>query len=274
MAASTRVSYIILTIDVKLSAITYEQVTPEILALFDITRPTMPRAFNVLEGLNRGQILVDYPSQPTSAVVRDGMYGTLYFGGTMSAVLLASLVQNFRRIGEVGIGCWLDDPLNKMIPPDFDYDGRTYYFTERSSPEDRRSFELPAGYRLLPRDEHLFPRSFDYQSTLDMFGTVENVLKHTLGVVILQGNTLVCEAATGPPTRGMIEVGVTTAEPYRGQGFATLACARLIEMCEEQGNRTWWDCAKQNTPSVRLARKLGYRDEPEYRYVWWAKNEM
>jgi RimJ/RimL family protein N-acetyltransferase len=97
------------------------------------------------------------------------------------------------------------------------------------------------------------------------------VIQHTLGVVILHGEIIVCEAATGAPTHGLIEVGVTTAEAYRGKGFASIACARLIEMCEEEGYKTWWDCAKQNIPSVRLAKRLGYEGEPEYRYVWWAK---
>jgi GNAT superfamily N-acetyltransferase len=257
--------------DLNLIDITHEQVTPEILALFNITKPTMPRAFNVLEGLNRGQILVDDLAQPALAVVRDGMYGTLYFGGNVSASLIVSLVEHFRGIGEVGIGCWLDDPINAIIPTDFDYDGRTYYFTERSLDHDPQAVELSASYHLLPRDETLFRKSFDYHSTLDLFGTIENVLNHTLGVVILHGNTLVCEAATGAPTHGLIEVGVTTAESYRGQGFATIACAKLIEICEEQGYKTWWDCAKQNTPSVRLSKKLGYQNEPEYRYTWWAK---
>jgi hypothetical protein len=73
MLLSRRVSYIIYPMDINLIDITHEQVTPEILALFDITKPTMPRAFNVLEGLNRGQILVDDPEQPTSAVVRDSI---------------------------------------------------------------------------------------------------------------------------------------------------------------------------------------------------------
>lgn len=260
-----------LFMDLQLLSITQEQVTPEILALFDITKPTMPRAFNVLEGLNRGQILVDDPARPTTAVVRDGMYGTLYFGGNVSASLIASLVPYFREMGEVGIGCWLDDPLNSMIPSNFDYDGRTYYFTERSSLNDRSNFHLPDGFRLHPRNEDLLRKSFDYQSTVDLFGTAENVLRHTLGVTILDGDTLVCEAATGAPAHSWIEVGVTTAEPYRGQGFATIACANLIEMCKKQGYKTWWDCAKQNTPSIRLAKKLGYQDDPEYRYVWWAK---
>ena len=42
--------------DIPLSFIHAGQVTPDVLALFDINRPTMPRAFSVLEGLEpRGQ---------------------------------------------------------------------------------------------------------------------------------------------------------------------------------------------------------------------------
>jgi RimJ/RimL family protein N-acetyltransferase len=167
-----------------------------------------------------------------------------------------------------------DHPLNELIPLDPDYDGRTLYFTERAPHDVGQNAELPAGYRLAPRDERLFQSSFDYESTLRSFGTLENVLKHTLGIVILADDMLVCEAATGAPTHVLIEVGVTTAESYRGQGFATLACARLIETCESHGYNTWWDCAKQNIPSVKLARRLGYRNEQEYRYVWWPKTNQ
>ena len=254
--------------------ITHQDVTPAILDLFDLTRPTMPRAFNVLEGMNRGQILVDDPIQPTYAVVREEIYGTLYFGGQVNALQVTSLVQQFRRIGEVGIGCWLDDPLNELIPPAPDYDGRTLYFTERASQKALQAIELPAGYHLAARDERLFQKSFDYESTLRSFETLENVLKYTLGIAILADDTLVCEAATGGPTHGLVEVGVTTAEPYRGQGFGTIACAHLIKIGESRGYRTWWDCAKQNIPSVRLARKLGYQNEQEYRYVWWPKTNQ
>jgi hypothetical protein len=57
------------------------QLTPTITALFDPTTPTMLRAFNVLEGTVRGQMLVDDVAQPTWALVRDAIYGTLYLGG-------------------------------------------------------------------------------------------------------------------------------------------------------------------------------------------------
>lgn len=254
------------------SSIRADEVTPAVLSLFDITKPTMPRAFNVLEGLNRGQILVDDLARPNQAVVREATYGTLYFGGNVDAELVGSTVQYFRQIGEVGIGCWLDDPLNDMIPPDTGYDGRTLYFTKRSraaAPQLR----LPEGYTLALRDRQLFKQSFDYESTVSAFSTEENVLKHTLGVVVLHESNVVCEAATGAPTHGQIEVGVTTHEAHRKLGLASIACARLVEMCEAKGYQTWWDCAKQNTPSVKLAHKLGYQQEQEYRYAWWPANQ-
>jgi RimJ/RimL family protein N-acetyltransferase len=156
-----------------------------------------------------------------------------------------------------------------MIPADPEYDGRTLYFTERSR-SIKPQTQLPEGYTLAVRDRQLFQQSFDYESTVAAFSTEENVLKHTLGMVILHEDKVVCEAATGAPTHGRIEVGVTTHEAHRELGLASVACMLLVEMCEANGYETWWDCAKQNTPSVKLARKLGYQREQEYRYTWWS----
>jgi RimJ/RimL family protein N-acetyltransferase len=149
----------------------------------------------------------------------------------------------------------------------------TLYFPERSPHVALAALmqPLPEGHALAPRDARLFELSPDYDSTLAAFGTVDDVLRHTLGVSLLHDDAVLCEAATGAPTHGRIEVGVTTAEAARRRGFATAACARLIAMCEARGYATWWDCAKQNIASVRLAHRLGYQSGREYRYVWWAK---
>jgi hypothetical protein len=96
----------------KMVPIKANQITHNIPSLFDLTKPTMPRSFNVLKGINRGNILVDDLTNPTRAVVREATSGTLYFGGWLDAPLLESQVLHFRQSGEVGIGCWLDDPLN------------------------------------------------------------------------------------------------------------------------------------------------------------------
>lgn len=257
-----------------MQSISHQEVTPEIVHLFDVNNPTMPRAFNILKGVITGQIVVDTRTQPAWAVVREGMYGTLYFGGHISASVIPSLFEHFFQFGSIGVGCWLDSPLNDMLPPNPDYDGLTFYFTERSWVEtnaEKLVVYLPSTYDVVSRDEHWFKKSFDYDSSLASFGSIENVMHYTLGVSVVHDDMLVCEAATGAPTHGVIEVGVTTHEHFRQRGFATLACAKLITTCETHGYAPWWDCAKQNTPSVRLARKLGYRNEKEYRYAWWEK---
>ena len=252
-------------------SLTPQQITPAITALFDITRPTMPRAFNVLEGITGGQIVVDDPDGPAWAAIREIAFCTLYLGGQVTGALTESLLFHFRQMGEVGLGFWLDNELNDMLPPAPDYDGRTLYFTEHTARHrDLLNIPLPAGYSITPRDTDHLKQSPDFETNLNSFGSIENIMQHTLGFVILQGGAVVCEAATGAPTHGRIEIGVNTAETHRRRGLAAIACAHLIEACEAEGFLTWWDCAKQNIASINLARKLGYQNEREYGYGWWA----
>jgi len=73
-------------------SITPQEVTPEILNLFDLDKPTMPRAFNVLEGIIKGEIITDHLTQPDWAVVREAIYGTLYFGGHITSSVISSIL--------------------------------------------------------------------------------------------------------------------------------------------------------------------------------------
>jgi RimJ/RimL family protein N-acetyltransferase len=179
-------------------------------------------------------------------------------------------VEHFRTQGQAGIGCWRDDHLNDLLPPDPDYDGATLMFTDRA-PDAAPAPPLPTGYTLVERDADLLRQSVDYEATLQSFGSVEAAMRLTLGVMVLHDSAVVCEAGTGAPTHGMIEVGVTTAPEHRQRGLARAACAALIARCEQRGYATWWDCAAQNTASARLARWLGYRRERPYRYVSYAQ---
>jgi GNAT superfamily N-acetyltransferase len=252
-----------------------DRVTPELLALFDREQPTMPRALAVLAGITRGEILADDPVRPTWAAAREATYGTLYLGGQFTSPLVAELVEHLRQYGNVGIGCWPESPLATMLPANPQYDGRTLYFPTRSPEVALAPFlgSLPSGYTLVSRDEQLFARSFDAADTVASFGTLEQVMRHTRGVMILHGDRVVCEAATGALVEGRVEVGVTTDERHRGMGLATAACAALIAACEVEGVATWWDCAAHNEASIRLAWWLGFRAGGEYRYLLWPKRE-
>jgi RimJ/RimL family protein N-acetyltransferase len=249
------------------------QVTPALRSLFDPDMPTMPRAAHVLDGHIAGRIITDSPAHPTWGAVYEATYGALYLGGTFDATLVRRLVDDLRQTGDVLICRWPDDPLLQLLPPQPRYDGWTLYFPNRSRDTGLETYieQLPAGHELRYRDAALFQRSLDRDSSLAALGSVEQVLAKSLGFFLMRGDEILCEAATGPAALGRIEVGVTTHEAHRGRGYATIACARLIQACEEQGYETWWDCAKQNVASTALARKLGYQNEREYRVLAWPK---
>ena len=74
----------------------------------------------------------------------------------------------------------------------------------------------------------------------------------------------------GPPEHaGRAEIGYTVFEPYRGRGLATEACAALTAWAFDQGvERVFLSIRPDNTPSLAIARKLGYvevgsQEDPE-----------
>lgn len=77
----------------------------------------------------------------------------------------------------------------------------------------------------------------------------------------------------GPPALGLYEPGVFTQKEHRGKGYATMVVAKLIQEVEALGGQTYWNCAKQNTASAAIARKLGYRIEKEFRCMAWNKTD-
>ena len=84
------------------------------------------------------------------------------------------------------------------------------------------------------------------------------------------------EAAFGSQVaaaNSVIEIGVETHLRHMKHGYVTLTCSHLIHEMEQQGYRTYWNCAKGNQASIALVRKLGYRTEKEYHLNAWFKQD-
>ena len=71
---------------------------------------------------------------------------------------------------------------------------------------------------------------------------------------------------------GALEMATITRGEYRRRGLAAVVCARTIAECERRGERTWWNAARTNAGSVRLARRLGYRTERPYSILIWRSS--
>lgn len=250
--------------------ITAADVTPSLIAFLDRTRPSAFRAMAVLEGECKGHIWTDDASNPTWLIVQEGVFGTVFLSGAVTAEIMHPLIAQLSQEGDVLIGFWPEDTATQAILPAPMYEGYTLDFTNRPLHQGLDAFlTVPEGLHLRRVNRKLLARSIDYDFYVDMLGSVENVMEKALGLFLMDGDKILCEAFAGTSAMGIIEIGINTRESARQKGYATLTCAHLIQACESLGYQTYWNASKQNTVSAHLARKLGYRTEREYRLWAW-----
>jgi GNAT superfamily N-acetyltransferase len=252
-----------------------DQVSSRLRSFFHLGMPVGLRCLAVLNGDTIGSILTDDPQEPTYAIVLEPGDHTLFLGGTLAVSTIAEVVNLFRRNHEVVLDLWDGDPLLARLPPNPDYEGRAIDFAERTTAVDLAAYSgLPAGCSLKPLDRRLFDRTRGLEWYLRLYGSKQQALGKGMGLCLVRGEEIVCEAFAGPSAEGVIEMGVETAPAYYGKGYATVTCAHLIRACEARGYRTFWNTAKQNAASVALARKLGYQKEEEsWVLAWWKATE-
>lgn len=253
--------------------ITPEQVSPELASLLDLSMPTGIRALAVLAGGNTGRIFTDDPAHPQWTFVWEADDGTLYRGGHFGRKVLSDAVTLLRQGGVVALGFRDGERDTDLFPPNPQAGAECLEFERPMGISDLSRFlsKLPSGYALCRMDHTLLERSPKNDETIHRYGSLDNLLEKGIAVCILHGEEIVCEAYADMDIRGMREIGVRTQEAHRRQGLATITCATLINLCEQAGSRTYWDCAKLNAGSVSLARKLGFQNERAYKLLAWFK---
>lgn len=263
-------------IDATVAQITPDQVTPGLRSLFRTDGPLAPRCFAVLEGSGHaGRILTDSPADPTWVLVREGYEGVTYLGGQLDSLTLASALTELRQGGDVLVVLAPDDPRLDLLPPDPDLEGWTLDFYDRPAGEglDDYLHQAPEGCEIRRLDRDLILRTEWGPGDVEFAGGLDAWERGWLGYCLLCADEVVCEATAGPPAIGLREPGVFTHEAHRGKGYATLTVAHLVHEVEALGQRTYWNCSKQNVASAAVARKMGYRIEKEYRWLLWGEKD-
>lgn len=232
--------------------------------------PTRPRCIGVLDGSLGGVIWADERDPPAWVVVTELADGTTYIGGAIGTGELQLVFGCLAPAsGDIIIGfAGADDRIRNVLPADPYYRGEAIDFTDRVAPPDEeRLLAPPEGLRVVDMDADLFMRTQWHADLLVAFGGVDRWRAGGIGRCLMGGDEIMCEAMAGPPIRGLMEVGVLTAEAHRGRGYATLTCRHVVRACESRGLAPWWNTSAGNAASMTVARRLGFSRERRYELV-------
>lgn len=253
-----------------------QQSTSALRALFgSFDLPAGVRCRGVLEGYIPGIIYTDDAARPTWAVLSESIFGTLYPVGAVDKNILTALVEAGRYERDTLIGLWPGDPLRAALPDSPQYEGTVIDCTDRPVGQGLDAFlsAVPAGCEIRPMDAELHPQSPWYEDRMEAHGSIGTLLEKEIGFGLVRDGALLSESSAGPVAAGIMEMGTITLEPYRGRGYATIVCAHTIRECEARGLQTYWNCNRDNQPSVALGRKLGYRSAREYLLFGWFPSD-
>ncbi|MBV7327812.1 GNAT family N-acetyltransferase [Chloroflexi bacterium TSY] len=255
-----------------MNQITSDQVTSQLRNLFHIDDPEATRCFNVLAGVEpRGKILTDDIDNPTWSVVQESYDGTVFLGGEIDEATATQIFNSFRQQGGVIVLLPDDDPRLKLLPPDPHYDGRILEFYDRPIGRglDHILSQIPDDLALRRLDRELIMRTQWGPDDVEWMGGLDAWERNCFGYVLMRGDEILSEATVGPAATGLREPGVITHEDHRRKGYGTITSARLVQEIESLGDRTFWNCTKQNVGSAAIARNLGYTVEKEFRNMHW-----
>jgi GNAT superfamily N-acetyltransferase len=238
---------------------------PALPGLFDPHVPNNPALWAVFEGRHSGKAIVDDLNIPSQCVLRTDAaltYASLY----VSQEFLVAVIDQLRK----SIPIWLVRSQGDPLAPDgyrvlprlefFDLDPQSPVLACLRS-------HLPGGYEMRIIDRALLERCEWRDDMVFYCSSLENFLRHDLGMCLMHGEEIIVEAYASALGSTYAEIGAITHDPYRGQGLAPIAVACLIEALEASGYQGYWSCDIDNPASARVARKLGFRIERLYE-VW------
>ncbi len=242
----------------------------------------------IIRGATAGEVYVDDPARPTSALACSRR--RYYLGGAPDdEAFNAGVRQLFADViyprglasGAVMFMLQYTTGWEARIPAILEGKGpirderRCYRFRELK--HDWRTllptgFELRSVDRTLLADEHLGNLEALREEMCSERPSAEDWLAHSFGTCLLHGDEIVCWGLSEYDGPDRCEIGIETQEPYRRRGLATLTASATVEAAQARGmRRIGWDAWASNVASQATACKVGFElleSYPVY-YAWF-----
>ena len=228
--------------------------------------PNDAMLFASLDGRYPGCALVDDAENPKQCVLRTAV-GTLFLGGSVSDSFLTNTLEILRKRGTTCIVLTEDEARMRDLPEGYSFNHERVEFNSNDFSNERVSSQLPTNCRIAEMDLSLLEDCVWGKGVKHAYGSLDNFLAYGFGICLLQEDQILSEAYAMFEGAGRVELGVVTHEDYRGQRYGSIACSELIRRCRNLNKPVYWSCDRDNVPSVKLAQRLGFLDERNYRWI-------
>ncbi len=234
----------------------------------------------VIAGNSPASIWADDPRQPRTAYLWDQAYSHYLLGAT-DAPALVNLVRdqlqpqmqtrgiNLFKLYYAGED-WL--PAIEAAYPQADLkhlERVTYRLDDFKLPD--WVAQIPAGFAVEPIERaRLEDGTLTHADNLieeieNNWRSLEMFFRVGFGYWVREGKNIAGWCTVEQVSADRCGLGVETIESYQGRGLATLTAAACTAECLRRKMTPHWDSWARNTPSVRVAEKLGYRLMQHYR---------
>ncbi|MFW5836293.1 MAG: GNAT family N-acetyltransferase [bacterium] len=223
----------------------------------------------VARGAVAGEVWVDRPGEPSSCYVRH-KYGMAFLVGRSenceyrawvdARAANADGARHTRDMLQVYPDAWHEamqphvaaGTVNRWNRTNFRFDADR--FLERFP-------SVPAKPAVVRARREQVARFAGSVIPVRFWDTVEDFVRHGVGFFATDRenpNRPASLAFSAYLDDSFLEVGVETAEAFRGKGYAQAACARVIHEALARGLEPVWSCKTENAGSYRLAERLGF----------------
>jgi hypothetical protein len=248
----------------------------------------------IIEGHIPGKVYVDNAKSPETFYVIHPYGMSLLFGKTTNA----DFNEKFRKYalnlyGERDKFEWMqafpkdwDPVLNKLFKDHLIRNSENIFNREEGIIELNTRINFKFSYqKYIDKKRELNDPSCRILRTTgkffeDMRGSVvpayfwknaEHFIEKGVGYSLFYKGELASTAYSAFVLDNKLELGIETIEKFRGSGYAYHTCCALIDHCIENGIEPVWACKLENTPSFRLAQKLGFERCAEIPYYRLGK---
>jgi hypothetical protein len=100
-----------------------------------------------------------------------------------------------------------------------------------------------------------------------MWGSAQNFITKGFGRYAIEGNNIACWCTAEYVSSTSCGIGIETIEEYQDKGIGSLTAGSFLNRCLQLKVTPYWDSWMRNTPSIKVAEKLGFKKLKDYRII-------